>query len=324
MIVPQYWAEAKLRKKINGRQLTLKRVGWSDESQEDAQKNAEERVADAFADAEQGKQVRRIDHKVPYNGAEGLPIREEIISHHGDAVITRNSYGALCLNTPDVLFADVDFFDEPDTKTSLITFLILLVIVAAFAYFQSSWLMLLGGTVVAMVFTSTVSTLVRKYVVSARGGHDQIALSAIKSFSAQNPSWHLRLYRTPHGYRVLVMHSTFDPLDGEVEGFFKTINADPMYQRMCKNQRCFRARLSPKPWRIGVDHLRPQPGVWPIKAERMADRAKWVAHYNQKAANYASCKFVEQLGSNLVDAKAKAVRQVHDEYCKATQDLVLA
>lgn len=44
-----------------------------------------------------------------YNGAQGVPIREEVLERHGDTVITRNGYGAKCLNTPDVLFADVDF-----------------------------------------------------------------------------------------------------------------------------------------------------------------------------------------------------------------------
>ena len=33
----------------------------------------------------------------------------EIVSRHGETVITRNSYGALCLNTPNALFADVDY-----------------------------------------------------------------------------------------------------------------------------------------------------------------------------------------------------------------------
>ncbi|MEQ1893799.1 MAG: hypothetical protein ABL998_14750, partial [Planctomycetota bacterium] len=34
--------------------------------------------------------------------AEGVPIREEIVSEHDAAVITRNGYGARCLNTPNV------------------------------------------------------------------------------------------------------------------------------------------------------------------------------------------------------------------------------
>lgn len=45
---------------------------------------------------------------VPYTGADGVPIREENLAEHGSTVITRNSYGARCLNTPDVLFADID------------------------------------------------------------------------------------------------------------------------------------------------------------------------------------------------------------------------
>jgi len=36
-----------------------------------------------------------------------VPIREEIVSRHGDTIITRNSYGARCLNTPNALFADI-------------------------------------------------------------------------------------------------------------------------------------------------------------------------------------------------------------------------
>jgi hypothetical protein len=40
---------------------------------------------------------------MPYNGAAGVPIREEIVGRHGETVITRNSYGARCLNMPNVL-----------------------------------------------------------------------------------------------------------------------------------------------------------------------------------------------------------------------------
>ena len=92
MIVPQYWAEAKLKTVVNGKQITIKRFGWSDDSESDAQANAQKRAEEAIARAESGEKVRKIDHKVPYNGAEGLPIREEIISRHKDCVITRNSY----------------------------------------------------------------------------------------------------------------------------------------------------------------------------------------------------------------------------------------
>jgi hypothetical protein len=37
-----------------------------------------------------------------------MPIREEVVAQHGETAITRNAYGSLCLNTPNMLFADVD------------------------------------------------------------------------------------------------------------------------------------------------------------------------------------------------------------------------
>ncbi len=93
MIVPEYWAEAKERVVYEGKGATYKRFGWSDESQEAAFENARERVLEAAERASRGEQVRLVDHKVAYNGAEGLPIREQVIERHGDTVITRNAYG---------------------------------------------------------------------------------------------------------------------------------------------------------------------------------------------------------------------------------------
>jgi len=56
-----------------------------------------------------GEKLIRREPKIPYKGAAGVPIREEIVSRHGETIITRNAYGARCLNTPNVLFADVRY-----------------------------------------------------------------------------------------------------------------------------------------------------------------------------------------------------------------------
>lgn len=104
--------------------------------------------------------------------------------------------------------------------------------------------------------------------------------------------------------------------------FFKAIYADPYYDLMCQNQNCFRARISPKPWRIGVERLRQ--GIWPISNERMAHRENWVREYEQQAKDYASCRFVEQFGSQMVHPKAKRVQSIHDQYCKSDSLLDLA
>lgn len=111
MEIPRYWAEHREHRVIAGRRhVTLRRFGWSADSQELAQQHAVQRVAEAWANMDAGRKPTRREAKVAYAGADGLPIREEIISEHPEAgaIVTRNAYGARCLNVPDILFADVE------------------------------------------------------------------------------------------------------------------------------------------------------------------------------------------------------------------------
>src|SRR5699024_5859258 len=119
----------------------------------------------------------------------------------------------------------------------------------------------------------------------------------IARFLESHPDWSLRLYRTPAGLRLLAMHRPFAPDDPEVAECFAALGVDPAYARMCLRQRCFRARVSAKPWRIGIDdHIQPRRGAWPVAPEWEAPRAAWVARYEEAAQGYAACRFVETLG----------------------------
>ncbi|MDJ0698669.1 MAG: hypothetical protein QNJ07_02330 [Woeseiaceae bacterium] len=324
MIVPEYWAEAKERVVVDGRRRTLQRFGWSDVSEADALANAEERVAEAAARARAGEKVRGREHKVPYNGAEGLPIREEIVARHGDAVITRNSYGALCLNTPDTVFADVDV--EPP-RGLLLSWMYFLLFVVAGIYYSleiGTWAVMIPAVLLGLMFSQTLGQLTARFFGKFRTDPFTKARARIERFAADNPDWLLRVYRTPKGYRALVMHRTFDAGEEQPFVFLKKIGSDPLYVRMCRNQKCFRARISPKPWRIGMEHIRPRPGVWPINPERMPGRRDWVRRYDEKSHGFASCRFEGTLGNGRADRKCESVRAVHDEHCKADQDLALA
>lgn len=324
MIVPEYWSEAKERIVLNGKQRTLKRFGWSDVSEQDAFENAKERVADAAARARAGDKVRNVDHKTAYNGAEGLPIREEIVSRHGDAVITRNSYGALCLNTPDTVFADVDI-DE--AGAGWLIWLYFLPIAAAGVWYSlefGTWWVLAVAVLVGVFLSQALAELTARLLGALRADPFDKARARIEQFATDNPDWLLRLYRTPKGFRVLVMHQTFDPTQEPAFEFLKQLGSDPLYVMMCRNQKCFRARVSPKPWRVGVEHIRPRPGIWPIKPEKMAARREWVRRYEERSHRFGSCRFEATLGSGRVDRKCEAVRSVHDRRCKADQDLALA
>lgn len=322
MIVPKYWAEATKKTKFEGRQYTIKRFGWSNESPDVAQHHAEQRVDEALEQLKIDKKIRRIDHKVAYNGAEGLPIREEIITQYDDVIITRNSYGALCLNTPDVLFADIDFVTQAHSSFYLIVFFALLACSGLGAIYFSSWLIFAIGFVLSLLLTSTIAKKIFKFQQKRKGTPEQHALEKIRAFSTNYPTWHLRVYRTPNGYRILVMHQIFEARDEQVQLFFKAIHADPYYNLMCRNQNCFRARVSPKPWRIGVERLRQ--GIWPVDQERLLLRESWVREYERQAENYASCRFVEQFGSQMTHPKAKRVQSIHDQYCKSDTRLDIA
>lgn len=322
MIIPKYWAEAKTKTKFEARQYTIKRFGWSDASLEAAQQHAEQRVLEAIEQLKTDQKIRRIDHKVAYNGAEGLPIREEIISQYDDVIITRNSYGALCLNTPDVLFDDIDFVRQPQSSLFFIIFFVLLASSCLGAFYFSSWFIVGIGFVLSLLLTSTIAKWIFKFQQKLKGTPEQHALEKISTFSTHYPTWHLRVYRTPNGYRILVMHQIFEPRGEQVQSFFKAIYADPYYDLMCQNQNCFRARISPKPWRIGVERLRQ--GIWPVPNERIALRENWVREYERQAEDYSSCRFVEQFGSQMVHPKAKRVQSIHDQYCKSDSHLDIA
>lgn len=76
--------------------------------------------------------------QTPYNGVDSTPIREKLVERHGDIAMPRNCYGALCLNTLDVLFVDID--QDIQRKTlgfRLLFWLMLFDICAAWRCFAS-------------------------------------------------------------------------------------------------------------------------------------------------------------------------------------------
>jgi len=314
-----------LQQRQGKRSITVRRFGWSDTSQDEAQANAEARVREAMARIAAGEKLERRERKIAYNGAEGLPIREEVLARRGSTVITRNGYGARCLNTPEVLFADIDF-EVPAGCRMTAWIASVLALIAVVIGWRLHHLNLAVPAVIAALFAGHwLAMLLRRVRVRLGGGAEQIAHRRVEGFVASHPDWHLRLYRTPAGLRVLALHRLFDPAEPAVAECFAALGADPIFVRMCLNQHCFRARLTPKPWRIGIgDHMRPRPGVWPVRPERLRERQAWIERYEQACTGYAACRYLETLGSGSVHPDAAAVQLLHDEACHAQSSLPLA
>jgi len=325
MIVPQYWAEARLQQRVKNRQVTVRRFGWSDASQQDAQADADARAEEALRRILAGETLLRREPKRAYNGAAGVPIREEILARHGETVITRNAYGAHCLNTPNVLFVDVDFLDAPGGWLWLWVAAALVFGAAAAGWALHSWRLGLVVGLFSLLLSGLIAAALHRLYLRLAGGPERLARRRIAAFSRKHPDWHLRVYRTPAGFRLLAMQRTFDPLEPAVARCFKALGADPLYARMCRNQHCFRARVSPKPWRIGIgSHLKPRPGIWPVDPSKMPERTRWIETYESAAAAYAACRFVEALGSGDTDPAARAVQILHDDLCRAASPAPIA
>ncbi len=346
MIIPEYWAEAKTKYRKGNRRITIQRFGWSDISQEDAQNEAEKRTEQALQDWLEGKVVKAREKKVYYNGADGLPIREQVISKHDDIVITRNSYGALCLNTPDVMFADIDI-EELNTYFSNTRGCMMAIAIPVLIIIT---LLLLGSGNMTSPFTViAVIALIVCIIINKKQAKDeekkrlewlredsrkqqsffqnkqQEILTNIQNFSRQYPQWGIRIYQTPAGLRLLITHQTFDPADEQVTNFFDKMGVDTLYSRMCKNQHCFRARVSPKPWRIGISKsISSSRRVWPFSSYQDEKRQKWLVQYEGKATDFASCRFIKAVGNPVIAPKVAQVIALHDQLSQAQTDLPIA
>jgi len=61
-----------------------------------------------------------------------------------------------------------------------------------------------------------------------------------------------------------------------------------------------------------------------VKPERLPERNRWIEAYERAARAYASCRFVEDVGSGAVASEARAVQELHDELCQATGEAPIA
>jgi len=325
MLVPEHWAEASATRREDGRQVTVRRFGWSLESEAAALAMARARVAEALVRIAGGADEARREPRVPYNGAEGVPIREEVVQRLGQDVVTRNSYGARCLNTPDVWIADVDFDDEVPLALVAAVALLIAVLAGALAFELSGPRAAFFAGAFVLLCSGLVARALRAWARLLLGDGERRARRRLAAFAKAHPDWRLRVHRTPNGLRLVALQRLFAPSEPASRAAFADLGVDPLYAAMCERQGCFRARLDAKPWRIGIaSHLKPRPGVWPVRPERRAERAAWLAAYDAVARGFAACRFEEELGEGAVDARAAAVSQLHDTLSGATSGRPIA
>ena len=280
MNFPKFWAR--------GTHGSVHSWRWSDRSEADARTQADA-AAGALAARLANGQLRNARHDYYADRPLREPVLREFPGSDGSpaAVVTRNSYGCLVLNTARALFVDVDLPDAPSPS---------------------------GGGLIARLFG-------RQTRPDPSAEADAI-LDPLRRFQQSNAGWSWRVYRTRAGFRLLATHALFEPGASEVEMVFEALRADPLYRKLCLAQKCFRARLTPKPWRCGRPASEER---WPWLDAGAEQRFEaWRQRYEQAGARYATCKFLRTEGSTSIHADLAALVAFHDETSRAMTDAPLA
>jgi hypothetical protein len=208
MKTARYWTRGEAEAVGQAGSFRAMARGWSDESIEAARSKAVE-------------MARRIAQRVTGGAASGpkypygdRPLPEPVLrefdgDHNRRAMVTRNAYGALVLNTDHMMFADVDRRAAAPAK---------------------------GGLLASLFGKSKTEPVDDPLIENMRAVTDRHKLAA-------------RLYQTAAGYRLIVTSAPFQAGSTEAETLLAEFHSDPLYIRLCRMQESFRARLTPKPWR---------------------------------------------------------------------------
>lgn len=131
-----------------------------------------------------------------------------------------------------------------------------------------------------------------------------------------------RIYRTASGLRAMAIDREFDPVGREAQELMQASGTDPAFARLCLAQGSFRARLTPKPWRCKLAN---PPGRYPWHGEEQRRScARWLSAYEKVSARYATCRYLETVGTGTPKFEARKLVELHDRTTRCNEPLPLA
>lgn len=141
-------------------------------------------------------------------------------------------------------------------------------------------------------------------------------LGTIEAYQKNNPDMSIKVYETSAGIRFVITNKIFNSMGTEVDKLFSELAVDPLYKRLCKQQTCFRARLTPKPWRINLD--RPGSRFPRSIGKEQNDFEDWLKKYQLASAEKSVVKELATFGTSIIHPDVDKVLRVHDRYACGT------
>lgn len=313
MKIPRYWKQVFRQVEgvsFHGDHFTLKDKntadiyswGYSDISQEDAHKNAEARV-------DQIVKALSSDHDenfyYPLNVLHEDILEELGVEEASKALVTRNRYFSQVLNTDNMMFVDIDV---------------------------PTWDIQPAGFWQRLFGKSDEVEVKNKRETDKRFNE---ALIKVENYVKGDPGAGFLVYRTFAGFRLIASHKAFEPNSNETQQIFDALGTDPLFQKLCKVQECFRARLTPKFWRLNKE-LGSYPSIkfkitpsmiadWTDEHERrVKDFDEWIESYEEQHVSHATCHFVKHIGNQKTATELKALIKYHDQVTQSVSGKPLA
>ena len=307
--IPRHWATVRETVTVpGGDEWALTIHGASDTSPEDAQRDARERLQRVAA---AGGTERRTDDGLEYYPLRRLP--EELLEElHGPddtliAAITRNRYGSAVLNTDAVLISDIDLVEPSSTDR----------VTAG------------GGEMLSRLFGGRRAEVLTEQQQDPdafglrspgrRGEHHERTLALIEDFRTLHPELGVRTYRTRNGFRLLITGSGAAPSSERAKKLMGQVRSDELYMILCRVHDTYRARLTPKPWRVEVDRFEE---LGTRTATDDIHRA-WVERYRTASAEVAVCRLLSSTGP-APDPVEQQIIDLHDRAVRPESGLRLA
>ena len=227
-------------------------------------------------------------------------IQEEVLEEFEFGTITRNRLGCEVLNVEQVMFIDWDVDVRAHLRTKSTPFL----------------------ARIHQVFFGLKPAQLEAAAREAKQIRYQQIRDQLKNLGIPSGMLSARVYETHGGFRGIVTSSLFTPGEEVSQALLTELGSDALYTKLCRIQGTFRARLTPKYWRLGI-------GQRPFEAGHRAAftpaiGVQWLERYDRDSADRAVCRFVAQFGPEASDPIVRAVIALHDRRCKAHQMLELA
>jgi hypothetical protein len=157
---------------------------------------------------------------------------------------------------------------------------------------------------------------------SAPADNGDAGLATVRAWSEKNPDFTLRLYRTANGWRVAIIDRVMCADSELARNILAELGSDPLYRRLCEQQQCFRARLTPKPWRM---NLAAPPVKFPRADAAEEDRfTAWRKKYDALAPKFATCRLFETIGRGEAHPALAPLLELHDSLTGVLRDAPLA